>query len=72
MDSDLTPNPPAKTDESFPDDELLIVELDNRLELGLALVGGDLEDDANVSTCNNTSTCTATNAASCTNGSRCS
>jgi len=52
-------------------DELLIIELDQRLEFGVAALDSDLETDDNTN-CTNSSGCTATNWVNCTNTTGCS
>jgi hypothetical protein len=55
--------------ENQPED-LFIVELDDRLEFGAALIDSDLDADNNTG-CNNGSNCGTNTNFDCTNGSAC-
>jgi hypothetical protein len=51
-------------------EDLYVVELDERLEFGAAIIDSDLQADDNTG-CNNTSNCTKPNNFGCHNGSGC-
>jgi hypothetical protein len=53
------------------EEDLLIIELDDRLEFGSMLIDSDLEADTNGTACANTQPCSATNIAACGNVSAC-
>ena len=55
-------------DSRFIEREIYVIELDDRLEFGAAIIDSDLEADNN-SGCGNTSSCKSTNDTSCTNSS---
>ena len=62
---------PTKPDPQAEPDDLLIVELDERLEFSAATIDSELERDVNGGGCVNTSPCTAQNYAYCNNYSSC-
>lgn len=53
-------------------DDLLIIELDKRIELGVPIVNGDIDNDYNATICINSSRCSEGNGSGCSNGGSCS
>ena len=62
---------PPNDDLTRNSQELFVVELDERLEFGAAIIDSDLQADDNTG-CFNGNSCTSTNHTSCTNAKSCS
>lgn len=68
----VTSSDQASETQRSGDEDLLIVELDARLELGIPFIT-DLDDDYNTVGCTNSSACSkGSNGANCTNTAHCS
>ena len=63
-------NENSNDDLSLEPDDLLIIELDERLEFGVAVIDSGLHPDVNT-TCQNGTQCTSNNYGTCINGNTC-